>query len=1227
MSPLNNRSSNRKLPRTLVAATLLLAISLTTSAATIYYVGTLTNSTETVNWLTPSVPKTYDVDGDNVYGSYAGVLWVSYGNYTSNTIGYVSSGGQYQQPEYPMINSLADACQGNTGPGAALTKRNPVNINASIALVDHVFVVNADLTGVTLRVGVMTDCLGAGEQPSDIHRALVVFQTAGGTAQSAVVPIPDANGQPDMSFFDIVDAQAGDQYEVECLCTTGAFSPLTAYVGDFSWDTNATAAVPATTPVVVSMIPGATVRTNGGYHLGALVGGAPSVSYQWYKGASPIARATGPTFDLSYVTAADAATYSLVASTAAASVTNTAVVSVVATNLPMCITVFETAAFALPGLYAYYSFENGLLDSVGTNNGSYAGTPAFGLAIGAGAGLGIDKGLACNGGDGRAMAGPDANLDFNNANFEGTVCAWIRPGWSQNLQNEYFIADGSTSAIQWALGIGGALNNILFSNGAAVAAPAIPALSTTNWYFVSAVFSNGTYRLFLDGALVGNGSQALGGTSGQPLIIGAIDDAGDNAWSGGIDEVAIYTNALPDSAIAGLYNAFLASDPPEIVIEPPAGDYYQTGTPLSFGLTVAGNLLSYQWYQNGSPIIGANTNSLSFAGLAAANVGTYVCVITNLAGTVTSSPTVIQVGSLTAAVLNYDSAVTNTPGLISFYKFDDFTANDDFGTNNGTLMGATQFTPGFAGGPDQALTLGGAGFDELGSVSDFNFSGGVGTVELWLKATIINGNACIFASRDDNSVGVDYSIHIDSSGDVYFWNGSTAPTITLPAPPGTNWHHLAVIFDSGTWTVVWDGAVAGTGNQYLGGAVSPTHLGSSNPTGTELWDGELDEVAFYSTALTPAQVAAHYTAFASSFPPRWSSQPVGLLLMTGAFGQLAGSASGLNLGYQWYKNGAAIANATTDVYTIARAAAPDQAGYTLVVTNASGSITSAVASLAVVAPHAAAYEAAVLATPGLVSFYPFNAGNANDYVSTNNGVANGNVTYTNDFSGGLALLLDGASWIDFGNVSAFDVGSGGRLTLEAWVRADWDPSSPPAYDPTIFGNSATGGPVAFSVQMSADKNSIIAFGAQDPIPNAGTNWHHLVVSLINPEHYTFWDGRQVAFEYGGLQNLNCGESMLGSTDPSGATNQWIGALDNVAYYDTTLLQSNVNAHYYAMLPPQLSASASGTNVIVSWPAGFSGWVLDATGSLSPATWTPVPTNTPVVVPETGGNKFFRLRKL
>ena len=82
--------------------------------------------------------------------------------------------------------------------------------------------------------------------------------------------------------------------------------------------------------------------------------------------------------------------------------------------------------------------------------------------------------------------------------------------------------------------------------------------------------------------------------------------------------------------------------------------------------------------------------------------------------------------------------------------------------------------------------------------------------------------------------------------------------------------------------------------------------------------------------------------------PTITTQPVSQTTATGAVVTFAVSASGGGtLGYQWYKDSAAISGATSASYTISSVAASDAASYDVVVTNSAGSVTSSTATLTI----------------------------------------------------------------------------------------------------------------------------------------------------------------------------------------------------------------------------------------------------------------------------------------
>ncbi len=1255
-----------KKTRSLVVLFILASLAIVLSnapAATIYYVGTLTNSMETINWLTPTTAKTYDIDGDNIYGSYCAVQYRVVGTFVSTGISFVSSGTQYRQPEYTLINDLMDATQGNVGPGAVVNN-SPTNSNSSLCNAGQVtFQVNQDLTGSVLRVGVMEDILGAAEYPRDTHKGVHIVQTTGGSTWSAVVPLPNSNHQPEMVFFDIVNAKAGDRYLIEEMRQIGNVDSITWVVGPVSWDLNTVAAV-STAPTIVQTTGAGQYGTGSDVLLGVLAGGAPTPTYQWYKGASPIASATNAVLWLSNAAATDTASYKVVATTPAGSVTSGLLdLSVIASNAPASIKGYRTAVNSEPSLMSLYTFDNGAKDLVGTNHGVIGGTPGVGYSLTPGVGQGLDTAvLLCA--DGRVNLGTVPKFSFPNK--VGTFETWLRADWTNTPgYNPCIAANRDSTGTRWSIHMNAAKDAVGVYNGSTYntlplippagfaynAGAVLPQAGAINgvWHHLAIIFNNGQWILVWDGLTMGtNTLQALGaGTTTQVQIGASAPSSWQENWVGAIDEAAFYSDALDPQRVAAHYNAFLTNNPP-VIRQQPVGAVALAVAPFQLNLIAQGVSLNYQWYQNNLPLKGATANPLVFSSLVQSNGGAYFCVVTNTSGSITSSTVNLQVAaSQPAAVQAYAKAVMAEPSLVSYYRFDDGSANDSKGTHHGVLNGIPRsaagfFGPGYNGGPDQAYVSGGtgsagsSGWISFGTVNEFVIGpGGAGTVEMWLRADWSASpgyNPTLFAVRTtpNNTTAVDYSIHMNANkAQIMVWNGSTVPALAIPNA-GTSWHHLAVIFISGTWTAVWDGNVIGTNAQQLQGAVSPVQIGSSTPAGTEWWIGALDEVAIYNDALDPAAVQAHYAAYLSRVPPAFTTQPVGGTFLLGSEVDLTPVVTGPNTYSQWYKNNTALTGATNQQLAILNVKAADAGNYFVVITNTGGSVTSAVASIALVAPQTAKYRAAVRAEPGLISYYNFDNQNANDLVSANHGIMAGVAQFTGGLGGGgdRAFLMDGASdWIVF-DAPEFDFrNSSGSGTIEAWVRADW--TSDPGYNPYLLADS-DGMNNNYIVQMNQNKSVMAGFA----IPPAGTNWHHMAVVFYFGNRTLYWDGVARGTAWQPLYSQTPAVLLqVGSWSTTGLQ-MWIGAIDDLAIYNIGLSATTVQNHYQTMLfgtvavtPVSLSVSLANGNVTLSWPANATGWTLESSSQLPAASWSAVAgvVNNQITLPPSGSAKFFRLR--
>ncbi len=149
-----------------------------------------------------------------------------------------------------------------------------------------------------------------------------------------------------------------------------------------------------------------------------------------------------------------------------------------------------------------------------------------------------------------------------------------------------------------------------------------------------------------------NASAPLPGYLADPgagnIEIGGPGNTGHGAYEGGVCQVAFYTNVLTAAQVLKHYNVGTneISTPlaaPSFVSEPSLRTTAYSGTPLTMTALVAGTKpLSYQWYENNSPIAGQTNNSYSFVPLYPAdNSASYYVRVTNSVGSTNSVTNVL----------------------------------------------------------------------------------------------------------------------------------------------------------------------------------------------------------------------------------------------------------------------------------------------------------------------------------------------------------------------------------------------------------------------------------------------------------------------------------------------------------------------------------------------------------------------------------------------------------
>jgi hypothetical protein len=168
------------------------------------------------------------------------------------------------------------------------------------------------------------------------------------------------------------------------------------------------------------------------------------------------------------------------------------------------------------------------------------------------------------------------------------------------------------------------------------------------------------------------------------------------------------------------------------------------------------------------------------------------------------------------------------------------------------------------------------------------------------------------------------------------------------------WDHLVASFDGTIVTFYVNGVNSGSANAAGSAvnAVNPFCVGQRGDNAM-FFDGNVDEVALYTNALSEAQIQLHYAVGLTNFfipqiAPSIKSDPASATNYAGRPVSFVVSADGTApLVYQWYKGSDPIAGATADTYNFNCAYADNNAIYKLIVTNLYGRATSAPVSLTV----------------------------------------------------------------------------------------------------------------------------------------------------------------------------------------------------------------------------------------------------------------------------------------
>jgi fibronectin type 3 domain-containing protein len=563
-------------------------------------------------------------------------------------------------------------------------------------------------------------------------------------------------------------------------------------------------------------------------------------------------------------------------------------------------------------------------------------------------------------------------------------------------------------------------------------------------------------------------------------------------------------------------------------------------------------------------------------------------------------------------------AFTAGSGLVAAYAFSQgtgTTVTDLSGNgNNGTIVGATWTTAGKYG---NALSFNGSSSRvDIPDSSSLDLTTAM-TLEAWVKPAVApngwkdivyKGNDMYYLEASSNGPGSPPGGKTPAAGGTF--GGSNANVFAPSVLSVGAWTHLAVTYDGSSLKIYVNGTLAST--QAKTGAIStsanPLQIGGDSFWSQQFFNGSIDEVRVYNTALTAAAIQADMTTplDAGSTDTQPPTAPTNLLASASGSSQinLSWGAAGDNVGGTGYRvercqgascsSFAQIATTTTTSYSDTPLSAGTSYSYRVLAVDAAG--------------NAGPYSGVASATTGtsenppLVAAYSFGEGTGSTVTdSSGNGNTGTIVGATWNAGGkyGSALTFNGtSSRVDIPDSPSLHLTTG--MTLEAWVNPT---TSPNGWRDIVYkgndnyyleGSTTTGSRPAGGGTFGGSNAN--AFGASPLTTNV---WTHMAVTYDGSTIRLYVNGVLAGSQAKtGTITTSSNPLQIGGDNFFG--NQYFnGSIDEVRVYSGALSVAAIQADMATPIdtgggspdtqPPSatgpLTASATGSSQInLSWGA-------------------------------------------
>lgn len=818
------------------------------------------------------------------------------------------------------------------------------------------------------------------------------------------------------SSYTISSASAGDagSYTVR---VSNSIGNVTSSAATVTVQAAPTAPSITTPPADITLVAG----TSGS--LSVQVSGTAPLSYQWFKNGATITGATASTYSIASATPADAGSYTVRVSNSVGNVTSAA--AIVTVQSPPTITVQPSDVTLVSGTagslavqatgtapLSYQWFKDGTALS-GATLASYAISSAS--ANDAGTYTVLVSNVAGNVTSSPAVvtvqpaptpptitgqptsislvAGTSGSLTVQASGTAPLSYQWLKNGAtiSGATASTYVIASAaSADAGSYTVRVSNSLGTVT-SSAATVTVQVPPTITVQPTSISLTIGAAGSLSVQAGGTAplsyqwFKNGSALSGATSATYTIASA---ANGNAGS---YTVRVSNSAGNVTSSAATVTVQAAPTPPSITTQP-VGVTVTDGSSINLSVQAAGSApLLYQWSKNGAVIPGAVNPTYTVAAATANDAGSYTVEVSNSLGTITSSPAIVTVqAAVSAPVIVFqplDTTVTagsvatlavqvSGTAPLSYQWFKDgvtlagqinatltvpFATAPDSGsytvritnpagsvTSNPAILTVSSAISPIIVAPLTDVTV------NLGSSFSLTVqvSGAAPLSYQWYKNGVaisgaVNGTYSVPVATSANAGN--YTVRVSNSAGSITSNPATvtvfdpAPLSILSSPRDTTVNEG----DMASLTVTADGE-GPFSYQWLKNGSNMVGMISST---LGFFSTQLEDDASYSVIVSNARGSvtsdsAHLTVLGA---PKIVTQPLATNVNVGTAAALEIVALGSGpLQYQWYKNGAAVAGATSPVLNLSSAAFADAGTYTITISNPLGTVTSRPMNLTVV---------------------------------------------------------------------------------------------------------------------------------------------------------------------------------------------------------------------------------------------------------------------------------------